>query len=211
MPDSLERRPGLAASDLHERMREAAFALLLTERRPIAAGELADLAGGPASRVGPMLEDLDAAGWIDRDEAGRVTGSAGLSLTTGPHRLQIDATTFRTWCAYDSIGIAAALAADASIETECAVCHRPISIRTLNGNPPGNRPERLWLAAGGTDLRADFCAPTVILCSSEHAAIWADRQGGHGRLVELTEAADLGADSWASCAVVVARVRGRSA
>jgi alkylmercury lyase len=69
------------------------------------------------------LDELGAAGWIDRDGDGRVTGSAGLSMKTGPHRLEIDGAAFRTWCAYDSIGIAAALAANAQIETER--CLRP--------------------------------------------------------------------------------------
>src|SRR5207244_13561208 len=62
-----------------------------------------------------MLDQLAGAGWLDRDEDGRVTGAAGLSLTTGPHRIALDGTDFRTWCAYDAIGIAAALGADAAI------------------------------------------------------------------------------------------------
>jgi hypothetical protein len=41
MPDDLDRRPSLPASDLHERVREAAFALLLTELRAIAPDEIA--------------------------------------------------------------------------------------------------------------------------------------------------------------------------
>lgn len=72
-----------------------------------------------------------------------MTGSAGLSLTTRPHRISIDATEFRTWCAYDSVGIAAALRADAAIRTECAVCGKEIALETQAGEPPADRPERL--------------------------------------------------------------------
>ena len=200
MTDALDRRPGLPATDLHERIREVAFALLLTERRPVAPDEIAAATGTPSARLAPMLERLAAAGWIDRDKHGRVTGSAGLSLTTGPHRIAIDGTEFRTWCAYDSIGIAAALGADAAIRTECAVCGAEIALDTQGGQPPPARPESLWLASGGTDLRGDFCDPTVLLCSPEHAAAWAERQGGKGRAVDLAEAARLGAEAWASCA-----------
>jgi hypothetical protein len=207
MTDALDRRPGLPAADLHERIREAAFALLLTERRPIDPDEIAISTGTPKAGLPAVLDQLGGAGWIDRDEHGRVTGSAGLSLTTGPHRLSIDGTEFRTWCAYDSIGIAAALAADTAIRTDCAVCDKEIALDTHAGQPPANRPERLWLASGGADLRGDFCDPTVLLCSPEHAAVWAEQQGGNGRAVDLAEAARLGAEAWASCAAAVDLVR----
>lgn len=167
MTDALDRRPSLPAADLNERIREAAFALLLTKRRPIEPAELAATTGASPARLPAMLDQLAEAGWIDRDEHGRVTGSAGLSLTTGPHRIAIDGAEFRTWCAYDAIGIAAALRADAAIRTACAVCGRKIALDTRAGQPPANRPERLWLAAGGTDLRGDFCDPTVLLCSPQ--------------------------------------------
>lgn len=207
MTDALDRHPGLPAADLHERIREVAFALLLTERRPIGPDEIAAATGSPDAILSGMLDRLAAAGWIDRDQAGRVTGSAGLSLTTGPHRIAIDATEFRTWCACDAIGIAAALGADAAIQTECAVCGKEIALDTRAGQPPTDRPERLWLAAGGANLRGDFCDPTVLLCSPEHAAAWAERQGGHGRAVHLAEAARLGAEGWASCAAAAGAVR----
>jgi Alkylmercury lyase len=206
MPNDLDRRPGLPASDLHKRIREAAFALLLTKRRPIAADEIAVASGVQEAVLPTLLNELARAGWLDRDEEDRVTGSAGLSLTTGAHRIQIDGAEFRTWCAYDSIGIAAALGSDARITTACAVCGVALSLDTRAGSPPAGRPERLWLAAGGTNLRGDFCDPTVLLCSSEHATIWAEQQRGRGRAVDLTEAAELGAEAWASCAAVVSAV-----
>ena len=209
MSDALDRRPGLPAAELHERIREAAFALLLTKRRAIAPDEIVAATGAPSAALPAMLDQLAGAGWIDRDEAGRVTGSAGLSLTTGPHRIEISGAEFRTWCAYDAVGIASALGSDAAIRTECAVCGKTISFDTRAGQPPADRPERLWLASGGTDLRGDFCDPTVLLCSRKHAAVWAERQGGRGRAVDLTEAAELGAEGWASCAAAVGAVRDR--
>jgi hypothetical protein len=208
MTGAPDRRPTLAAADLHARIREAAFALLLAERRPLTPGDVGGLVGMTASAISPLLDELRAVGWIDRDASGRVTGSGGLSLTDGPNKLTIDGSTFRSWCAYDSLGIAAALAADATITTACAVCGVTIELRTARGQPPTGRPERLWLAEGGADLRTDFCAPTVLLCSPSHADSWAVRLGRHGRIVDLTEAAALGAVGWASSAATVVRVRG---
>ena len=99
----------LLVSDAHERVREAAFGLLVALRRSLRGDELA-MASGLVS-VTPIVDSLAAAGWIDRDETGLVTGSAGLSLSHGPHSLTMDGATFRTWCAYDALGIPAALGA----------------------------------------------------------------------------------------------------
>lgn len=133
-----------------------------------------------------MLDVLAAAGRLDRDRDGPVTGAAGLSLTTGQHHLGIDGMAFRTWCAYDSLGIVAALAVDADIETDRAIC----------GTAAGG-PARATLAGGRrTSLRDASAIRPVLLCSAEHAAEWSQRQGGRGRAVNLVEAAHLGAEGW---------------
>jgi hypothetical protein len=203
-------RPALAAADLYALVREAAFALLLTERRPLGPEDVGRMVGMTGTAISPLLDELGAAGWVDRDAAGQVTGSAGLSLTDGPHRVTIDGFTFRNWCAYDSLGIASALAADATIRTACAVCGVTIELAAIRGRLPTGRSERLWLAEGGRDLRSDFCTPTVLLCSPAHAAVWSDRHGGQGRAVDVAEAAELGAVDWAACAATVAIVRGHA-
>lgn len=114
----------------------------------LSPGEIAAATGASADALPAMLHQLARAGWIDRDEDGRVTGSAGLSLTTGPHRIAIDGTEFQTWSAYGAIGVAAALRANAEIRTTCAVCGHEITLDTPAGQPSEDRPERLWLASG---------------------------------------------------------------
>lgn len=210
MSDAIVVRPTLVAGELHARVRETAFALLLTSGRPVAPAAVGSAAGVPMAKLPALLDELAAVGWIDRDSAGLVTGSGGLSLTEGPHRLAIGGMTFRNWCAYDSLGIAAALDADAIVETACGVCDSPISVETSAGEPPADGPERLWLADGGSDLRADFCAPTVLLCSAEHADVWAERRDGRGRAIGLSEGSRLGREAWAGCASAVAQVRRQS-
>jgi hypothetical protein len=205
--DAIDSRPTLLAADLHARVRETAFALLLTRRRPVTPDEIGQAAGVAPPFLAPLLDELAGVGWIDRTPTGQVTGSGGLSLTDGPHRLSIDGAEYRNWCAYDSLGIAAALSADAVIETSCPVCTKRIRVPMVAGEPAANRSERLWLAEGGTDLRADFCAPTVLLCSVDHATEWAERQGGRGHAVDVTEGARLGREAWADCAQAVARIQ----
>jgi len=120
-------------------------------------------------------------------------------------RLLLHGRDYRTWCAYDAIGIPAALGADGAISTRCGVCGRAITLR-LPAATSEERPERLWLAAGGTDLRVEFCTPTVLLCSPDHADAWATRQGGRGRVLDLGQAWRLGAGAWAAYAREVGRL-----
>jgi alkylmercury lyase len=188
----------LPAFDAHERVREIAFALILTESRPVSPDELTVASGG--SDIATILDALAASGWIDRAEDGRVTGSAGLSLSDGPHHLEIGDRSFRTWCAYDALGIPAALGVAAAIETACGECDAPISLSVIGGRPTRTGPEQLWLAAGQGDLRTSFCTPTVLLCGTAHGAAWAKRQDDNGKLMTLDEAAALGTAAWAACA-----------
>jgi hypothetical protein len=199
-------KPLLPAVDAAGRLREVAFARLLLDRRPIEVAELAALMGLRLDVAASAVATLANAGWLDLDESGRVAGAAGLSLVNGPHRLTLDGADFRTWCAYDSLGIAAALAADADINTACGECGTPIALAFHAGVPERGGPEHLWLADGGRDLRGSFCTPTVLLCGDEHAVTWAAAQGGHEQSLDLATAARQGAADWAGCATAARRL-----
>lgn len=165
----------------------------------------ADL-GTSAAAVEAAVETLSAAGWIDRHEGGSITGAAGLSLSHGPHRVEIGGREFRTWCAYDALGIPAALRVDARATTACAVCGINLTVPIHAGEPEGE--QVLWMSAGGDDLRRDFCSPTVLLCSEEHGSEWSRRQADNGQLVVLAAAADEGRERWAGCARAVTYLEG---
>lgn len=199
-------KPLLPAVDAAGMVREAGFALLLRGHRPV---ELADLVLATEIDVEvarATIDSLAQAGWLDLDDAGRLVGAAGLSLSTGAHRLTLGVAPFRTWCAYDSLGIAAALGGDAQVETTCGQCHAPISLAFRAGSPERNGPERLWLADGGADLRGSFCTPTVLLCGEEHGHAWSAGQRGRGRLLDLAEGAHQGGIDWAGCAAAAKRL-----
>jgi hypothetical protein len=192
------RRPLLSAVDDAEHLREVAFAMVLIEGRAVSASELDAVAAGSGS--GPALDALARSGWLDRSEDGRIVGAGGLSLTEGPHRLRFGPREFRTWCAYDAMGIPAALAVDAEVETTCGVCGRALLLSMRGGQPDRDGPELLWLAAGGDDLRSGFCAPTVLVCGTAHGREWAAGHANEGELVTLGEATRRGALDWAGCA-----------
>lgn len=196
----------MAGADQVELVRRTAFALLVRDGRPVAVDALVAAADGvDLEGVAEALEELGASGLIDRDATGAVVGAGGLTLAAAPHGLLLRGRDYRTWCAYDAIGIAAALREAGAISTRCGVCERPIAL-PLPGGATAERPERLWLSAGGARMREDFCAPTVMLCSSEHAATWSERQAGRGRILDLGTASRLGAGAWSGYAREVERV-----
>jgi hypothetical protein len=199
-------KPLLPATDAAGRLREAAFALLVRDRSPLGLDDLARLTGLESEAVRDVTATLAGAGWLDLDESGRVTGAAGLSLATGPHGLTLHGSPFRTWCAYDALGIASALEADALVETVCGQCGTPIRIEFHDGVPDRAGPERLWLAEGGDDLRGSFCTPTVLLCGEAHGVLWAESQAGRGRLLDLADGARQGGSEWAGCAAATRRL-----
>jgi alkylmercury lyase len=196
----------VAGAEQVELVRRTAFALLVRDGRPVAADALAAATDGvDPEEVAEALEELAANGRIDRRAAGAVVGAGGLTLAAAPHGLLLRGRDYRTWCAYDAIGIAAALRESAAISTRCGVCDRAIAL-PLPGGATADRPERLWLAAGGPRMREDFCAPTVLLCSAEHAATWSERQAGRGRIIDLGTASRLGAGAWSGYAREVERL-----
>jgi len=73
----------LPAVDAAGQLREAAFAVLVRDRRPVTIQDLAVLTGIQSEAVREVTATLAEAGWLDIDEAGRITGAAGLSLATG--------------------------------------------------------------------------------------------------------------------------------
>jgi hypothetical protein len=182
-------------------VRRTAFALLVRDHRPLSVDEVAQAMAErhETAEIVESVNRLVGEGLMDRAPTGTVVGAGGLTLGEGPHELLLRGREYRTWCAYDAIGIAAGLAEPGSVSTRCAVCQARIAIR-LPDAALAQRPERLWLAAGGDDMRADFCTPTVLLCSVPHAEAWGARQGGRGRVLDLGQAWRLGAGAWAGYA-----------
>ncbi len=73
--------------DLEAIVRGAAFRLLITNAAAIPPESLATITGIKGDRLAVVLDDLDRAGRIRRDEAGRVVGSAGLSVVPDRHEI----------------------------------------------------------------------------------------------------------------------------
>lgn len=143
---------------------------------------------------------LARAGRCEVDRGGRLIGIHGLSLRPTRHAFVHDGRRHHTWCAFDAVGIPAALAIDATVQTDCPNCQRQLKVTVTGGIPVAGQPLALWLPRPPTsNLMAEFCAAADLYCSVEHLGqeVGAAASGRH---LDLDGAAVLGRHTWADLA-----------
>lgn len=190
-----EPNGGLLGAGLDAVTRElgrAGFAALWQGRRLDPESLLPGSAG-----AADALEMLLARGRAEVDANGRVAGIHGLTLNAGRHRFEHDRGTHHTWCAFDAVGIPAALGMTAVAHSDCPTCGARIEVRLSDGVPEDSA-ALIWLPSGpGENLRADFCAAADLYCSVEHLEARVADNLTPGRMTDLAGAARLGWDTWA--------------
>lgn len=131
------------------------------------------------------------------DDDARLVGIHGLTLRTTRHRFVHHQRGRHTWCAFDSIGIPAALRLDATMHTDCPTCGRALTVEIVGGVSNDDNTV-LWLPdATDGNLIANFCARADLYCSPEHLH---QRVDAAGTVADLAMAATLGCDVWADVA-----------
>lgn len=144
-----------------------------------------------------VARDLATRGRAELDVHGQLVGIHGLTLRPTRHRLTVEGRDHHTWCAFDTIGIPAALRIDAVADTNCPACHGAITIGIDHGTPEPSEAV-LWIpTAAVTNLMADFCASADLYCTLEHLEEIIDTKRVSGDVTELAGAAALGQDIWA--------------
>jgi len=193
-------RLGMTTGDSEALIRAAAFRLLLAHARPIEPDELATATDSRTDRVQALLAELDRAGRIRRDGAGRVVGAAGLSVIPDRHQIQIDGRRFWTWCAYDILGIFGVTGATGQAVSPSPPDRRPIALHFTRGRPDKHgavlfRPdENLMMSC--ENVYEQWCPNSNLFASRELAEQWADQQSLPGRVLDLDEASDLATEAW---------------
>jgi hypothetical protein len=135
---------------------------------------------------------LIAAGRLELDDDGRITGIHGLTIRPTRHRIDHQTGSINTWCALDAIGIPAALGIDATATTHCPTCETELTIQIRSGDADDTSTRRLWLPSAACDhLVDDFCRHANLYCTDEHlrAAVTA---GTPGQVLTVGECAELG-------------------
>lgn len=115
---------------------------------PVDVATLTAAAHLSPTQVESVLGDLAAAGAITRNPAGPVVAAGGLSVIPARHWLRLIGRQFWTWCAFDGIGIPAALDLDAALDTRCPHCGQPIQVAIDAGRPPTDSSMVGWLPGG---------------------------------------------------------------
>ncbi len=187
-------------SDIQAVIRTAAFRLLLAHVEPVSVRELSAVTGIAKAKLAQSLQELDTAGRIRRDQAGRVVGSAGLSVSIDRHEIELDGRRFWTWCAYDILGIFGALQASGRALSP-SPDGRTIEVRFERGRPVGSdavlfRPD-VELMSSRENVYQEWCPNSNLFRDADEASQWADDRGVPGRIMSLAEASQQGGMDWA--------------
>jgi hypothetical protein len=174
---------------------KAAFGILLSEAAALPIATLGRRLGVDQGVVEQVLGDLSRVGRAETG-GGRLLGIFGLTLRPTQHRLRLRGSTFFTWCAFDLVGIPAALGESAEISSECAQCHRVVSFAVIDGAPPDLPIVISWLSERCDSIRDQFCPTVNFYCDQTHyeAAVGT----GHAPDVSLRldQAAAMGRENW---------------
>lgn len=147
-------------------VRRAAFRLLLSGQFAT-FGRIAATTGSSERSARQAAENVASVGMAEIDET-NVVGIDGLTTRETQHCITLGGVELCTWCAYDIVGIAAALASDARGATRCGMCNRKIDIIIRSGDPDdadvfGWLPEEAC-----SNVMAEFCPSALLFCSNEH-------------------------------------------
>ncbi len=197
--------PDLGSGPVFEQaLLATAFRLLLADGRTVSPARLAEALAGDPERVEQTLARLDQHGRLRRDPAGAVTGSHGLSVTPTSHELVLEQEQGRerrywTWCAWDAVGILAALSASGRVRSTSPSSSQRIQIDFIDGTPADADPELVVFFADTDccDSVIDQWCPLVNFFEHAQAAqAWAATHGARGTAVPLAEATRRGKDAW---------------
>jgi Alkylmercury lyase len=142
-------------------VRRAAFRQLLSGR-PALIETVADEAGLSTDAASEAVDLVVSVGMAEVED-GTIVGMDGLTTRRTSHALVLDGVEVWTWCAYDIVGIAAALVAEAVGSTQCGACGRPIEVLIREGQPEGSSvvgwlPTNLARTSWRSSVRARCCS-----------------------------------------------------
>jgi alkylmercury lyase len=139
------------------------------------------------------------------DPDGRITGIHGLSTTPTAHRITHPGGDIYAWCAFDAIGIPAALDLDAHTHTTCPTCGQHLDIAFTGGQPTAHEDPRLWLPTMQRDnVLSAVCAHANLYCNHRHLTATVTNDA-IGSIVTVPAAADLGRATWQDAATALQR------
>jgi len=151
------------------------------------------------NKVGEIVGAFMQTGRADCNGDGRLTGIVGLTTETTTHRVILGGTPLFTWCAFDAVGIPAALQVDAAVHTTCGYCKGSLEVYIVAGLVPRDLSIRGWLphVENCGNVKAEFCPDANLFCNDEHLGVWRAAKGmPEGLVMDLRALSNLGRRSW---------------
>jgi hypothetical protein len=183
---------------LTDNVRAAAFRRLLRTNTPVAVDELTSGLHEPPDRVHAAVDALAEQGRIRCDADGRIVGAAGLSVWPDRHQIDLNPKRYWTWCAYDFLGIFAALGATGQASSPIPDTDEVAVVEFLDGAPHGD----FVLLLPSDDVECcgnvyeQWCPNSNLFRTAADAAVWAAQHGLTGSALALTDAAEHGGARW---------------
>jgi len=176
-------------------VRRAAFRQLLSGRA-VSIDDIAAAAGLAVESTRQAAHDVASVGMAELDD-GTVVGMDGLTTRTSLHGITLAGVKLWTWCAYDIVGIAAALGTDAEGTTQCGACGRRLEVQVRAGEPEKSTVVGWLPGEACSNVMAEFCPSALFFCSMEHLEIWlwTSDEGG-GEALDLSALAERGREEW---------------
>ena len=203
MPDLFDLEDlSAGVAETVRRIAIAGFHALWEGRTPT----LCELSGGDGgATLDEAVAHLQAGGRIEVAPDGRLLAVRGLSRRPTRHRIDHPDGSVNTWCAFDAIGIPAALEIDARAITTCPTCSRELIVTLASGRPVALGGAVLWYpeTTGAWEHVVDqFCSGANLFCNLGHLQ---DRMGGEpasGAIMTVDEVAEIGREAWADVSTI---------
>ncbi|HEY8767448.1 MAG TPA: organomercurial lyase [Dehalococcoidia bacterium] len=181
--------------DHDDKFAKAAFRLLLNDATPMPMGTLAERIGVEQALVTRVFDHLRLVGRAETD-GDRLLGVYGLTLKPTQHRLTLRGSTFFTWCAFDIVGIPAALGESAEIASVCAHCRAVVSFAMTDGEPPSLPLVVSWLSERCDSIRDQFCPAVNFYCDRTHYQAALNHGQAPDSALSLEQVAEMGRHNW---------------
>jgi alkylmercury lyase len=176
-------------------VRRAAFRQLLSGQA-VPVDDIAVATGLSPESTRQAAQEVASVGMAELDD-GIVVGMDGLTTRTTEHNITLGGVELWTWCAYDIVGIAAALGTDAKGTTQCGACSRRLHVEVRAGEPEQSTVVG-WLPSDAcANVMAEFCPSALFFCSTEHLRDWLrSSHQGDGEALDLRALAERGREEW---------------
>lgn len=120
-------------NELDRRIRNHLYASFVRSSTAQTAGEAAAELGLDAHEVADAFRRLHDAHALVLDDEGRILMLNPFSAVETPHRVEAGGRTWFANCAWDALGIPAALGADAAVESACPDCGEILELEVRDG------------------------------------------------------------------------------